>query len=154
MPYSKTVFADTSALYLLFLAGRPSADLCRGVFEDLVNHYKATCLTTTWVKYETLTRLRKHGLRACESCEALLKKREVFRVIPVSPDTESKALQYFWNWTDKSIGIVDWTSIQTMWQNNIYYAFAADDHFRQAGLFPLVRRLQGRLERAYSTLQF
>lgn len=132
------IFADTSALYPLFAPKDYLKQVCIDILKELLEDYRASLITTNWVQYECLSKLKKYGISYCEKFEELI-TREVLHVTKVNAELENSGLQFFWNYRDKTWSIVDCVSIAFMFENNIYYSFAKDDHFRQAGLFPLLK---------------
>jgi predicted nucleic acid-binding protein len=152
--FERTAFADTSALYPLFAPNDPQSSLCKEVLKELLDDYKVQIVTTEWVHFECLSKLRKHGIECCELFEEII-RRDVLKVNTVTKQLTSRALELFWNYRDKSWGIVDCVSIAFMYENNLYYVFANDAHFRQAGLFPLITiGDRGAAIKAYSQLIF
>ena len=128
--------------------------VCEEVLKNLVVDHSATLLTTNWVKYEALTRLRGYGMTPCRRLQELLDK-DLFSVEAVSQDLERRAVELFWTHTDKNWSVVDCSGFALMAERHILYAFAADRHFRQAGRFPLVEQdISGNWRKAYSYLNF
>ena len=148
------IFLDTSALYSLFIKNDSLFKYSREILKELRQEYKVTFMTTSWVKYETLSKLKKHGIDFCIKFEQLLEKLDVY-IETISEEIENQALQIFWAYKDKSWGVIDCTSIIYMQQNSIYYVFGADQHFFQAGLFPLMHYDDdGDPQKSYSKLIF
>ena len=113
-----------------------------------------TLLTTNWVKYESLTRLRREGIEQCRRLQSLLESN-LFSVERVSKNLEFRAVETFWAHQDKEWSIVDCSGIALMVDRQILYAFAADHHFKQAGRVPLLeQRADGRWQKAYQYLSF
>ena len=103
-------------------------NICEEVFEDLAG-YRATLLTTNWVKYESLARLRRHGIERCRNLQRLLES-DLFSVERVSKNLESRSVEIFWNHHDKDWSIVDCSGFTLMVERQILFAFAADHHFK------------------------
>jgi predicted nucleic acid-binding protein len=78
-----------------------------------------------------------------------------FTVEPVTEDLETRALQRFWRYhEDKEWSIVDCSSFELMYDRHIFYAFAADHHFKQANRIPLIELHDGSWRKAYQSLRF
>jgi predicted nucleic acid-binding protein len=154
MMLHRQVFADTSALFPLFAPNDHLKEVCTEVLKDLIEKYDVQIITTTLVKYECLSKLRKFTIEPCKRLEQLLSTPH-FTVETVTTHLETKGLELFWNTPDKDWGIIDCISIRHIREKSIYYVFASDIHFRQAGLFPLIQLDQNHNpEKAYELLQF
>lgn len=124
------------------------------MLQDLVVKYRVTLVTTNWVKYEALTRLRSHGVEPCRRLQRVL-ENDFFAIEQVAESLESAALEMFWAHEDKAWSIVDCSGFALMASRRILYAFAADHHFRQAGRVPLIEQAaNGDWQKAYSYLSF
>ncbi len=135
---SRFVFLDTSGIYPIFSPNEHSKELCRNILKDLLEVYNANLITTNWIHYEVLSKLRKHGLEFCIRFEELIKKG-VLTIHKVDKDLETKGVQMFWAYKDKSWGVIDCVSFSFMHQKNIFYSLTMDDHFLQAGFYPLIK---------------
>lgn len=122
--------------------------------KDLVRKYQVTFLTTNWVQYESLTRLRSHGIERCRRLQDLLNK-DIFSVEQVSQELEVRSVQMFWAYDDKEWSIVDCSGFALMEDRKILYAFAADHHFKQARRIPLLEQAtEGIWRKSYEYLNF
>lgn len=148
------IFLDTSALYPLFIKRDTLNELSKEILKDLTEKYKTRFFTTTWIEYETLSKLKKHGIDFCLKFERFLKKADV-SIENVSKTLENNALKFFWNYKDKEWSIIDCASIHLMFDKNVSYVFACDNHFSQAGLFPLMEfNVTQEAQKTYSELYF
>lgn len=146
------IFCDTSCLYSLFIVNDSLNLISEEVLEEILEKYKATLITTDLVQYECLSKLRKHGIDYCKKFQQLIQK-EILNIHKTDDDLVEKGLVMFWGYEDKDWGIIDCISISYMRDNNIIYVYGMDDHFRQAGLFPLVRMNNlGIPEKSYTIL--
>ena len=128
-------------------------NICAEVLKDLAK-YRVTLLTTNWVKYESLTRLRRHGIERCRKLQRLLES-DLFSVERVSKNLESRSLEIFWTHHDKEWSIVDCSGFELMVERQILFAFAADHHFTQAGRVPLIEQeAGGGWQKSYQYLTF
>lgn len=145
---------DTSALYPLFWMQGDLTQVCKEVLQELIEKYEVGFLTSTWIKYETLSKLKNHGIEFCKKFDEFLIKANV-SVEYVSKSIEDEASKTFWGYQDKKWSFIDCASIYIMRDKNILYAFAADDHFSQAGLIPLMEYDPiGRAKKSYVELVF
>lgn len=150
----RAVFVDTSAIYAIFAPRDFLKAISIEILKELLEEYQATLVTTNWVEYESLSKLRKHGIEFCKKFNEFI-TREVLIVKRVDEELEDNGLQIFWTFKDKSWGVVDCVSIAFMQANNLFYSFTQDEHFEQAGLFPLVKLDQSNNPiKSYSSLLF
>lgn len=149
----RAVFIDTSALYAIFAPKDNLKQLCNEIFEEIISKYSVNLYTTTFVIYETLSKLKKFGLDQCKKLQVLI-DNNIINVFPVDETLETKGLILFWNYEDKTWGVVDCISIEFMKEYQINYVFGLDEHFEQAGLYPLIRLKKGKPIKNYSTIDF
>lgn len=148
------VFIDTSAIYALLAPNDFLKNIAKDILQDLINSYNIQLNTTTWVEYESLSKLKKHGIKYCSKYSQFVEKSGM-RVYKVDRKIKENALYYFWNYKDKLWGIVDCMSIAFMHEKNLFYVFSHDSHFKQASLFPLmINDTSGVAKKAYSHLIF
>lgn len=151
--FKRAIFVDTSALYPLFAPRDNLKKISIEIFEEIVDKYNANLYSTNWVIYESLSKLKKNGLERCEKLNLLIEKR-IVNVISVDEELERQGLIYFWNYKDKTWGVIDCTSIAFMYNNNIKYVFGFDAHFSQAGLINLMLMEKNKPAKNYSTIDF
>ncbi len=148
------VFVDTSAIYGLFAPEDFLKDIAKDILQELINSYNVQLYTTNWVEYESLSKLKKHGINYCNKYKQFVEKSGMV-VYKVDQKVKEKALYFFWNYKDKLWSVVDCISIAYMYENNIYYVFSHDSHFKQAGLIPLMSTdASGVPKKAYKHLIF
>ena len=149
------IYFDTCAFYGLLIKSDSLHQLCTDIFKELIEKYKVSFLTSTWVKYEALSKLKKHGISYCEKLEKIIYNQKII-VEFVSNDIEERALNLFWSYKDKKWSIIDCISIVIMQEKSIYYAFSSDHHFSEASLFPLIEyNKQTRIpQKSFSIIHF
>ena len=148
--YTQAVFIDTAAIYGFLNQRDGLHEVCTDILRYLSTH-RFRLVSHKWVEYETLSKLKKLGLRYCSAYSAFIIRLEVV-VDEVTSEIENEALQMFWGYKDKTWSITDCVSVSVMHSRNLYYAFSADKHFREAGFFPLIEYDQGSPVKTFSSL--
>jgi len=96
-------------------------------------------VTTTWTAYEALSILKSRaGWQAAFDLWTLLSGRQAVSLVGVNADIESRALDLFFSYQDKTWGVVDCASLVIMQDTGCWQAIGFDHHFveasRQRGL--------------------
>lgn len=138
--FLSTVFVDTSAFKAFYDPNDPRHRQARS-FTDLVaakKLYTRGFVTSDYVLDETLTLLRfTMGHSQAATFAKAIHESQAFRVLHVSQEEFSEALELFIRSKDKEWSFTDCTSFNIMKRLGVVKAFTFDPHFRQAG-FQLV----------------
>lgn len=143
----RKVFFDTSAFYGYLDTKDGLHEICC----DILNYLKRESfmfITHKWVEYETLSKLKKIGIRYCEAFTELTECMKIYN-LEVTKELEEKALEIFWSYEDKDWSVIDCVSINVMCEENVHYAFSSDHHFKEAGLFPLMKYEKGKPKKTF-----
>ena len=90
-------------------------------------------VTTTWTAYEALSILKSRaGWQAAFDLWTLLSGRQAVSLVGVNAEIESRALDLFFSFQDKTWGVVDCASLVVMEELGCRYALGFDRHFVQA----------------------
>jgi predicted nucleic acid-binding protein len=144
------VFADTAALYGILNSRDELNSICVDVLRYLINT-NWTLITHRWVEYETLSKLKKNGMKFCDAYNDLKNELSI-GVLEIDSRVERNALQMFWTYRDKTWSVIDCFSFTIMSERALQYAFTSDHHFAEAGFFPLMEIADGRPHRTFKEL--
>jgi uncharacterized protein len=90
-------------------------------------------ITSTWTAYEALSIVKtKRSHHQAERLWERMVRPSVVTVIKVNERIEAEALQLFWRYQDKDLGVVDCSSLGIMEETGCQQAFAFDRHFSEA----------------------
>lgn len=95
---------------------------------------RALLFTTNWTAYEALSLLKgRVGPEAAKRLWQILGDVRLVRLVRVGKALETQGLKMFFEYGDKTWGVVDCTSLALMNLLECRRAFAFDSHFREAG---------------------
>jgi uncharacterized protein len=134
----KTLFLDTS--YAIALAASSDALHAQAIaLADAMEAANTRLVTTQAILLEIGNALAKQRYRsAAVSLLMALEFDPTVSIIPISSSLYTQALQLYCERTDKEWGLVDCISFSVMWDQGIYAALTADQHFQQAGFRSLL----------------
>lgn len=90
-------------------------------------------VTTNWTAYEALSMVKSRvGVSGTQRLWTVLTNPEWVDFVVVSQELESRALDLFWGYRDKTWGIVDCASLVVMEDLGCHHAFGFDHHFVEA----------------------
>jgi uncharacterized protein len=132
------LFLDTS--YVIALSSPPDQYHARAVaLAQRIETQKQRLVTTRAVVLEIGNALAKQQYRmaAVRLLEALESDAAV-EIVPLSEDLFARALRLYRERPDKAWGLTDCVSFVVMQERGLAEALTTDDHFRQAGFWPLL----------------
>lgn len=129
---NEPIFVDASA----WVAITNRKDRNRGeavkIFQRLLRTSTAL-VTKNWTAYEALTIVKsRFGFSQAERLWQRITSRAVVELVAVDEKIERDALELFWQYQDKSWGVVNCTSLVVMDAVGSRLAFAYDEHFVEA----------------------
>jgi predicted nucleic acid-binding protein len=90
-------------------------------------------LTTTWVAFEALSMLKSRaGWQVVADLWSLLTDPLAVDLVRITEDIESRALDLFFSFQDKTWGVVDCASFIVMEDTECWQAIGFDHHFVEA----------------------
>lgn len=97
-------------------------------------HSEVMLITTNWVVYEALTLLKSRvGSQQADQLWEIANDSTLVSLVRVTSVIETAALRLFFEYRDKTWGVVDCTSLVVMAETGCRKAFGFDQHFREAG---------------------
>ena len=128
------IFVDTSAFYALEVGDDANHEAARVFLEELRSGRYGVLVTTDYVLDETLTPLRiRHGVEAALKFLSKMRGSRSVRVVWVDEAIFELAVEFFKRDSGLRWSFTDCTSFAVMKLLGIKYAFAFDEHFREAG---------------------
>ena len=137
MSFKNEIFIDTCVFYALISGNDQITKISKEILDELINEYNFKFFTSSCIKCETLTKLKKIGVSYCNTFLDLVDELKC-EVIDIDRNIKEKAMQIFWSYSDKQWSIIDCTSIVLITNKKLFYVFSADHHFSEAGLSPLI----------------
>jgi len=129
----QSVFVDASAWVAIINRRDAHHEAARDVYRRLLTE-RAPLFTTNWTAYEALSILKgRVGHDTAEKLWQVLCDIRLVRLIRVGRTLEEQGLKMFFNYRDKTWGVVDCASLALMKLLGCRCAFAFDAHFREAG---------------------
>lgn len=129
----QAVFVDASAWVAIINRRDAYHGVALDVYRELLAS-KAPLFTTSWTAYEALSLLKgRIGYEAAEKLWQILCDVRLVRLVRVGRALEAQGLKMFFDYRDKTWGVVDCTSLALMQLVACRRAFAFDSHFREAG---------------------
>lgn len=90
-------------------------------------------ITSNLTTYEAYTMIKTRiGIEKAKKLREVIENKKLVKIERVTPDIEKEALDIFWNYADKTWGIIDITSLKIMERYDCKLAFAFDRHFDEA----------------------
>ena len=97
-------------------------------------HSEVMLITTNWVVYEGLTLLKSRiGSQQADQLWEIANDPTLVSLARVTGTIETAALRLFFEYRDKTWGVVDCASLVVMAESGCQQAFGFDQHFREAG---------------------
>ncbi|OIQ08406.1 type II toxin-antitoxin system VapC family toxin [Neomoorella thermoacetica] len=130
---SRAVFVDASAWIAITNRRDDYHFVAQELYRELLAE-KTPLFTTTWVAYEALSLIKSRmGYKKTLELWEVLNNQRLVKLVRVSRIMEEAGLKIFFDYQDKTWGVVDCISIATMRLLNCRRAFAFDEHFCEAG---------------------
>jgi predicted nucleic acid-binding protein len=137
---NEVVFLDTSYAIALSAPADQFHERALALATEL-EQLQTRFVTTRAVMMEIGNALSRERYR--EAAVRLLSAIETdprFDIVPLSDDLFGRAFELFRSRPDKECGLIDCASFVTMSDRSILKSLTTDEHFAQAGFFPLLRR--------------
>ncbi len=129
---SPPVFIDASAWIAITNRKDQNHDEAVQVYTRLLASSTAL-VTTTWTAYEALTVVKSRlGFNQAQQLWDRVKSKSIVDLVWIDESIEQSALQLFWQYKDKTWGVVDCSSLIVMKAIVCRQAFAYDTHFIEA----------------------
>ncbi|HIC94266.1 MAG TPA: PIN domain-containing protein [Anaerolineae bacterium] len=126
------IFVDASAWISIMYRRDKHHQEAKAIYQRLLDS-DALLVVTNWAAYEALSFLKSRvGYEVALSLHEVLTDKELVWWESVTPEIESKAVDIFWRYKDKTWGIVDCASLIVMEITDCQYAFGFDRHFVEA----------------------
>lgn len=128
----KYIFVDASA-WIAIVSERDNRHIqAKGIYlRELKND--SIFFISNWTIYEAFTKLKSDsGIEKAENLKEIIQDINLVKPIYVTNKIENQALTIFWQFRDKTWGIVDITSFLIMEECHCNFAFAFDKHFEEA----------------------
>ncbi|MEW6275460.1 MAG: PIN domain-containing protein [Bacillota bacterium] len=129
---NRAVFVDASAWVAITNRRDGYHFIAQDLYHQLLSG-KTPLFTTSWVAYEALSLIKgRMGHKKMLALWEVLNDPQLIKLVRVNRAMEEAGLKLFFNYQDKTWGVVDCVSIATMTLLNCRRAFAFDEHFREA----------------------
>jgi len=126
------VFVDASAWISIVCRKDKHHQVAKAIYQRLLDS-DALLVVTNWAAYEALSFLKNRvGYEPTLRLYEVLTDKELVWWEDVTPEVESKAVEIFWRYKDKTWGIVDCASLIVMEIMGCQCAFGFDHHFVEA----------------------
>lgn len=128
------VFIDASGWIAIISSDDRNHESAKLAYQQLISQ-KKRIITTNWTLYEALSIIKdKIGHAQALSLWNLVKQFPLITLIKITDDIETKGINLFFRYRDKTWGVVDCASLIVMEQTGCLKALAYDRHFREASL--------------------
>ena len=126
-------FVDASAWIALLHPRDRHHYAAQAVYRQFM-HSEVLLITTNWVVYEGLTLLKSRmGSQHAEQLWEIANDPMLVSLARVTDAVEAVPLRLFFEYQDKTWGVVDCTSFVVMAETGCRQAFGFDQQFREAG---------------------
>lgn len=128
------VFIDASGWIAIISADDRNHKAAKIAYQQIVSQ-NVRIITSNWTLYEALSIIKdKIGYAHALSLWNLVKRFSLITLVKITDDIETKGVNLFFRYRDKTWGVVDCTSLIVMEQTGCLNALAYDRHFREASL--------------------